>query len=51
MAGFFIWIFKMSVGYVKSDFELLNSTVWQDIEIFDLRLYLVFFTENALNLA
>jgi hypothetical protein len=29
--GIFYLIFKMSVGYVKSYFELLNSRCWQDI--------------------
>ena len=27
-------IFKMSVGYVKSDFELQNPRLWQEIWIY-----------------
>ena len=29
--GGFYLVFEMSVGYVKSDFELLNLTLWQDM--------------------
>ena len=29
--GVFYLIFKMSVGYVKSNFELQNSRWWQEL--------------------
>jgi hypothetical protein len=33
--GVFYLIFKMSVGYVKSNFELQNLRLWQDIWTFE----------------
>ena len=36
MVGFFYLIFKMYVGYVKSNIELLNCRLWQDIYSFNI---------------